>query len=417
MRQIGRKAIATLGACALAVSLFGCSSAGTRATDGDALSVWVRESDYRPYIQEVFELYQSETGNTLNVETIPEDSFDAEIKVSLEDGTAPDVLLHYNDSDLARLGIEDNFLVLNDQAWVDDIMGTARAYCDDGNGNLIGLPFWESSVSGCYYNKTILDQLGLKPASTQREFDTLCQALKSIGRTPLFWGDDCGWMYQFGLDPIFADNPELLQQLNDGQIDYADIPQVHAMVQWIYDANEKGWLGNPAGKGYDDVSEPLASGDAVMVDIWDTWFEEDFVPGEYGPEDFAVMPIFMGTSDDGTYEGGNLNMMMVNKNAKHLDEAIGFLEFCAQPEVYNQVFDGVPSVKVFTEQDTVVTSPMLVDAADSLAMHERVSIANPKILGYSQSDMKIAFTALLNGDVDVDGCIAMMDRMRKAASE
>ncbi|WP_251198583.1 ABC transporter substrate-binding protein [Anaerotardibacter muris] len=394
--------------------LAGCQSGSSEQSDD--LSVWVKETDYRDYIEDVFELYESETGNKLNVKTIPDDSFTAEVTKAFKEGNGPDVLLHYNDSNLAAIGA-DKFLTLNDQAWADSITAGARAYCDDGNGNLVGLPFWESSVSGCYYNKTILSSLGLKPASTQAEFDMLCQALKNIGYNPLFWGEDCGWMYQFGLDPIFADDPSLLQRLNDGQIDYADIPQVHDMVQWIDSAYKNGWLGDVKNKGYDNVSAPLASGDAVMVDIWDTWFETDFQAGTYGPDDFAVMPVFMGTSPEGSYEGGNLNMMLVNKDAKHLDEAIEFLEFCAQPEVYNEVFEGVPSVKVFNDQDTIVTSDMVVAASSSIAKLERASTANPKISGYSQEDMITAFTALFNGEVDVDGCIAMMDELRHSAMD
>lgn len=413
-KRISLLALATFILCALVLPLVGCQSESSPSKSDD-LTIWLRDSDNREYVEKVFDRYESETGNKLNVRVISDDKFDTEVEKAFASGDAPDILLHYNDSSLAKLGLEDNFLVLNDQAWADSIVSGSRAYCDDGKGNLMGLPFWESSISGCYYNKTILSSLGLKPASTQAEFDMLCQALKSTGHTALFWGDDCGWMYQFGLDPIFADDPALLERLNSGEIDYSDIPQVRDMVQWIYDANEKGWLGDPAGKGYDDVSAPLASGETVMVDIWDTWFETDFKSGQYGPSDFAVMPIFMGTSNEGTYEGGNLNMMLVNKNAKHLDEAIGFLEFCAQPEVYNEAFRGVPSVKVFEDQDTIVTSQMVVDASDSIAKLERASVANPKIAGYSQEDMKVAFTALLSGEVDVDGCIAMMDGMRKKA--
>lgn len=413
-KRIGLLALVAIMLCAIAFPLTGCQG-NTSPSKSKDLTIWVRESDNRDYIEKVFDAYERDTGNKINVRIIPESEFDEEIEKAFAKNDAPDILLHYNDASLAKLGLEDNFLVLNDQAWADSILSGSRVYCDDGSGNLMGLPFWESSISGCYYNKTILSSLGLKPASTQAEFDMLCQALKSVGKTPLFWGDDCGWMYQFGLDPIFSDNPELLQKLNAGQIDYADIPQVHDMVQWIYDANAKGWFGDPKGKGYDSVSAPLASGDAVMVDIWDTWFETDFEAGTYGPSNFAVMPIFMGTSSDGTYEGGNLNMMLVNKNATHLDQAIEFLEFCAQPDIYNEAFDGVPSVKVFEGQSTIVTSQMVTDASDSIAKLERASVASPKILGYSQDDMKTAFTALFEGKVDVDGCIAMMDELRHQA--
>lgn len=104
----------------------------------------------------------------------------------------------------------------------------------------MGLPFWESSVSGCYYNKTLLDSLGLRPATTQAEFDVLCQALADIGQTPICWpADGCTWMFRFGLDPVFADDPSLLEALNANETAYADISEVTDMVRWIGSAADK----------------------------------------------------------------------------------------------------------------------------------------------------------------------------------
>lgn len=75
----------------------------------------------------------------------------------------------------------------------------------------------------------------------------------------------------------------------------------------------------------DDISPTPANGDAVFVFIWDTWFDTDFQDGgKYTRDDFALMPVFMNTVDTGTYEGGNLNMLMVNKNSPKLD-----IQFCS----------------------------------------------------------------------------------------
>lgn len=48
--------------------------------------------------------------------------------------------------------------------WIDQLTDSAKACCFDNSGNILGLPFWESSVSGCYYNKTLLNELGLRPS-------------------------------------------------------------------------------------------------------------------------------------------------------------------------------------------------------------------------------------------------------------
>ena len=76
--------------------------------------------------------------------------------------------------------VESNFYYMNDESWIGDLTDGAKAYCEDGSGNILGLPFWESSVSGCYYNKTLFDELGLKPATTQAEFDTALEDAKLL---------------------------------------------------------------------------------------------------------------------------------------------------------------------------------------------------------------------------------------------
>lgn len=405
--------IALVCAVALIAGLGACSQQ-KQSAQTDNLSIVIKDDDMRDYIDIAINMFEEETGNQVDLIIYESEEFDDKVKEAFAQGEGPDILLHYNNSLLEAIGL-DHFLVLNDQAWVDDLMDGSRAYCNDHDGNLLGLPFWESSVSGCYYNKTILEGMGLRMATTQSEFDTLCETLKSVGYTPLYWGNKCGWFYQLGLDPIFADNPDLLKQLNDDEISYADIPEVRSMVQWIYDANEKGWLyGTTNESDLADASEPLADGEVVMVDIWDTWFEESFEPEKYSTSDFAIMPVFMGTADKGTYEGGNLNMMLVNKDGVHRDQAIEFLEFCASPSTYNKAFDGVPTGKVFKGENTNLTSDMIASAESSIASLQRVSSAEPKILGYSQEDLITCFSMLFKGEIDVDGCIAMMDEMRLA---
>ncbi len=346
--------------------------------------------------------------------------YDNICKILIADGDVPDLLMHFNNSALNTLDVSDNFYYLNDESWIEDLTENSKAYCEDSNGNILGLPFWESSVSGCYYNKTLLDGLGLKLASTQAEFDVLCQALTDIGYTPLCWAaDGCNWMFQFGLDPIFADDPALLEQLNNNEITYADIPEVIDMVQWFADAADKGWFGSSyLNKSWSDISSTMGSGETVMVFIWDTWFYTDFENGnKYTYEDFALMPVFMNTEDKGTYEGGNLNMMMVNKNSERLETALEFLSFCATAENYNVAFDGISTVSCFKGQTTNIQSDMVTDAMASINASQRVSTAEPKIIGYSANDVGYAITEMIKGNVDVEGCVRLMDDYRIAAAK
>ena len=398
------------------------ASGGTRDDGKITLTIMGKKSDLeKSYLQRIFQLYEHSGECRLRILSMDDAdaSYDAAVREAFSSGEAPDILLHFNDSGLNTLRVDEQFVCLDGEEWASDLTDGARTYCQDGEGRLLGLPFWENSVSGCYYNKTILDALGLRPAATQAEFDALCQALQTIGYTPLCWSfGTCHWNYQFALDPVFADDPELLARLNKNEIAYADIPAVWDMVDWLAGAEEKGWFGeNYADRDWADLSHAMASGECVMINIWDTWFDTDLEDGgTYTKEDFALMPVFMNTEPSGTYEGGNLNMMMVNKQGGHVEEALAFLSFCAQSEHYNQAFDGISTVSCFNGQTTNIQSVMVTEAQASISLHGRASTANPKIIGYTQQDMGTAVQKLLQGEVDAAGCVALMDEYRIAAA-
>lgn len=413
-----RKLIAVFTVCAILITLTSCAPQNSE----DTLTIMGKDIDISAgYMQRIFNHYEKATGKKLKIISIKDDDFEARAAKEFKKGNVPDIFMCFNNTDLnSFFDVEDNFYYLNDESWASDLTDSAFEACVNKDGNLLGLPFWENSLSGCYYNKTILDKLGLKPATTQAEFDALCRALLSVGYTPICWPGECGWMYQFGLDPIFADNPELLEKLNKNEIDYADIPEVREMAQWIYDASQKGWFGNSyTDCGWEDIASVLGSGKAVMTFIWDSWFYSRFDDSAsvYKKDDFALMPIFMNTSNSGMYEDGNLSMLMVSKNSEKRGEALDFLNFCATQENYNIAFDGVSTQNVFKGQTTNIQSTMVTDNAASVNTYRRPSIAVNKIIGYKQHDMIEVFKKLFDGSTDVDGCVELMDEYRKTTAQ
>ena len=412
-----KKIVSVLLIIAMFIFMASCSySDEERKADVDTLTIMGKKSDLaKSYMTNIFEHYQESTGKKLEIISIEDADYETEAEKRFAEGNAPDIFMHFHNADLNRFDIEENFYYLNDESWVGDLTDSARSYCLDSEGNILGLPYWENSVSGCYYNKTLFDSIGLNPATTQAEFDVLCQALHDIGYTPICWpADGCSWMMQFGLDPVFADDPAVLDRLNNNEISYSDIPQVKNMVQWISNAADKGWFGNNyLNTGMSDISSVMGSGDAAMVFIWDTWFYTDFEKGnKYSVDDFAVMPVFMNTVDGGTYEGGNLNMMMVNKNSSKMDMALDFLDFCATKENYNIAFDGISTVSCFKGQTTNIQSQMVTNASASIKEYERVSTAATRIIGYSADEVASALNKLFDKKINVSECIELMDEYR-----
>lgn len=432
-----KRILATLLAAVMCLSLAACGGSKEEAAEpateeateeaaeapegGVTLTLMGNANDLaKPYITTAFEAYEAATGNKLDIIALENESFDTVATSKFATGDIPDIFQHFNNSTLNNYDVTNNFEYLNDQAWVSDLTDGANAYVQDSEGNILGLPFWESSVSGCYYNKTIFEELGLEPATTQAEFDALCQELTDAGYTAICWpANGCHWMYQFGLDPVFADAPEKLAQINANEITYADIPEVASMLEWVQGAAEKGWFGESyMTDGWDDMSAIMGTGEAAMIFIWDTWFYTDYDEGyDYVKEDFALMPVFMNTADAGTYEGGNLNMLMVNKNSENKEAALEFLNFMAKAETYNAAFEGVSTVSCFKGQNTNIQSVMVTDAMDSINEHQRTSTAEPKVIGYTQAETGSAVQELLMGNVDIAGCIELMDGYRMASAK
>ncbi len=369
----------------------------------------------RPYMQRIFELYEEKSGNKLDLQGIESDNFETVCLMKFQTGDLPDLFLHQGGYSLDAYNPEQNFYDFSDAAWVSDVQPSVLPSAMR-NGKVYGIPYWEASYSGLLYNKTLLGELGLSVPKTQAEFDQLCADLLQKGVTPIFLAAKESWplLYQYGMDPIFQDQ-QLLDKLNTNQTTYADIPQMRSMLEWFQSSAQKGYFGKTfATDTWDYIMEVLGEGEAAMVLCWDTWLYSDYdnESYKYKVDDFGLMPAFMNTTDDGTFEGPNVNLTIANKNSQNLEAALGFVEFMADPENYNQGFDGFQTAPVFKGQTTNVATPQYEEAADWIGAVGRASIANPNIVGFSLIDGGKCIQELMIGNIDVDQCLKLMDEER-----
>lgn len=389
---------------------------------GVTLSLYGNADDLaKPYMKKIISMWEEASGNTIEVQGLDTANAETIALTKFTTGDIPDLYIHFGNANLKNFNPKENFVDWTDAGWVSDIEDSIvpQATYEDV---IIGLPFWEASNSGCFYNKKIFEELGIEVPSTQEEFDAACDKLLENGIQPIYLAGADEWpiLYQFAMDPIIAKHPEYLDKLNNNEMKYADISEMADMCNWFKQAADKGYFGDTyASDKWDYTSEVLGTGEAAMLFCWDTWFDTDYDSEsyDYTGDDFGIMPVFMGTCEEGTYEGGNVNLMMANKNGEHVEEAKAFINFMAEPENYNQAFDGVSTAAVFKQETTNVNSSQYEGNKESVDKLINASQAQPKIVGFSQTEGASALLQLMTGETDVNGCLKLMDDNRIATLE
>lgn len=418
-----------LAACTGIFILFGCGDRKERdqavsafmeplyewgKSSEEVIVIWGDETDLsRSYMIRAFERYQLFTGNKLDIKKFSAEEMEQNLARVFESDSQekPDILLSYGGRNLDRLHPDDNLYDFTDAVWVDDLTGTAinqTIY----NGKVVGLPYWEASISGTLYNKDIFNKFGLEIPTTQSEFMKVCETLKENGVIPLYLPYEKGTMllYQFPMDSIVQES-STLSALNEGTLSYSQIPSMGKILEWYKDMSEKGYLGdNYVNNGWDGMSEALSSEKYAMMLCWDTWLYSDF---KGDATKFGLMPAFMGVPDGGSFEGPNLSLLLVNKNSKRVDAALDLITFMADPYNYNEAFKGLYTAPIFKNQVESISTPQYTEAERLIEKHFYDSTAWLRISGFSQVDAAYIQTFMQDDNYSVKDCLRDMDDARK----
>lgn len=381
---------------------------------GRTISVWGRESDLnRSYIVRAFERYEKLTGNTVNAVSFSPEQIEQAVADELGKSESElDLLLYFGGANIDGFDPDENFYDFSQAQWVDDLTDVSINQAIY-HGRVIGLPHWEASVSGTLYNKKIFRKLGLTPPRTQDEFQQVCQILLENGITPLYLPcmSPTMLLYQFPMDTAIKKDG-VLEAINEGNAGYQDMDEMYQIVEWYRTMAQNGYLGDHyLENSWDGMSPALESGKYAMMLCWDTWLYTDF---NGSASDFGLMPAFIGVPDQGTFEGPNLSLLLVNRNSTQMDAALDLISFMADPYNYNYAFEGIYTAPVFRRQMASISTPQYVESASWIEQNYSDSIAWLNIKGFSQSDASCILRYMSSEDgYTARQCLTDMDMLRR----
>lgn len=216
-----------------------------------------------------------------------------------------------------------------------------------GSGNLYGVSF-TGEIVGVYYNKKVLDQLGLQVAGSQQDLADQLGKIKSEGTTPIAFGNSnkSSAIHLFGdvIAPLMgAEQASKLVFEGEGW----DDPAVKQAAQTISDWAQQGYFTDGyAGQNLDTAVEQFEEGQSPYL-ITGTWYQSTL--SSNSDIGFTVLP-----EEDGGEQaalGGVGFPWAVPARAEHQDVAAAYIDFISSADGMAALEDNSQLPAVPTDRD------------------------------------------------------------------
>lgn len=327
-----RTAIAVACAAAMAVTATGCSRGGsTSSSDGESLEFFLNmgaDSAQYQALSKIIDAYEGESGVSITA-TTGGDTYEDQMKVRLASGDIPDL---FSTHGWSLLRYSEFLKPLTDETWAADVNPALDSAMRDADGNIFAFP-GETDVAGILYNKDVLDQIGVDPASitSWEAFDSAAESLAAQGTVPIYIsGKDqgsAGILADFLAADTFTEAEQT--QMQEGTF----VDSAYAlMLDKVHGWQQNGWF-NPdySSASRDDMARALADGTTGFEIAQNAILSNAFT---YNPDaNLGFIPLPPTLSDEPYLVGGEgVDSFGVSKTSQNKEAALKFLDYLAQPE-------------------------------------------------------------------------------------
>lgn len=379
-----------------ALAIAACGAPGSGSAEGDdetpagsgevntdpaslgevTLTVWDQEvrGGQAAQIEALNSAFQEEYPNiTIDRVSRSFEDLQSTLRLAITDDEPPDVVQANNGRPDMGAFVEAGLLTnldpyLEAYGWADrypEAVLAYSSYADDGaafgEGSLWGLPQM-GEVVGFYYNKPLLEGLGIEVPVTWDDLDAALTAAKSAGQLPLQFGNLEAWpgIHLFGAVQSRYVPPDQIRDLGFGRpgADWTSEENQQAaqtLVDWV----DAGYV-TPDFNGItpDDAWQAFAQGEGVFM-LGGTWLLADLT--EAMGDDVGFTVLLGAGSDTPVATGGTSLPFAITAASENTDAAAAYIDFLTSSEAMTVVTEtgNLPIIEASEQQ---VSAPLQGEA-------------------------------------------------------
>ena len=257
-------------------------------------------------------------------------------------GTAPDIAEFWNGNwmtDLKDYAYPvDQLLTEEQMARINGWEGVSVGFNPDNER--VGIPIFEQTLAGFYYNKDIIAEAGLdfekNPPTTVDELFAAFDKIKAAGHTPLVVDEGTGHFLMYFIVPYWwvqQSGYEVMVKQNNGESKYVDDKGLIKALELYQELYKRGYLNEDAVSSSDAQSRFLSGEGALFIK-----YSSSAATIQEGLGDKAgfIKPCDVTTNGvmQGKLIGGAGNAFMVSKDTKYPEECAALIMHLTSAEEY-----------------------------------------------------------------------------------